>query len=42
LKEHHDFLKVHLQKLLGPFDKKGNADIEVELGKALLLGLDHY
>jgi len=42
LKEHHDFLKVHLQKLVGPFDKKGNADIQVELGEALLLGLDHY
>lgn len=40
LEEHHDFLKVHLQELVGPFDKEGNADVKVKLREALLLGLN--
>lgn len=40
LQEHHDFLKVHLQQLIGPFNQKCGADIQVELGEALLFSLE--
>lgn len=39
LEEHHDFLKVHADELVGPFDEEGGADVEVEFRKSLLLGL---
>lgn len=31
LQEHHDFLKVHFNKLIRPFDEKRRADVEVEV-----------
>jgi hypothetical protein len=31
LQEHHDFLKVHFDKLLRPLDEKRRADVEVEV-----------
>lgn len=31
LQEHHDFLKVHLDKLVGPFNQKGSAYVEMKL-----------
>lgn len=39
LQEHHDLLEVHLEELVGPLDQEGGADVEVELGEAVLLGL---
>ena len=30
LQEHHDFLEVHLAKLVGPLDEEGGADVQVE------------
>ncbi len=39
LKKHHDLLEVHLDQLVGPLDQEGRADVQVELGEALLLGL---
>jgi len=30
LQEHHHLLEVHLQELIGPFDQKCSADIEVK------------
>ena len=30
LEKHHDLLEVHLDELVGPFDEKGGADVEVE------------
>lgn len=39
LQEHHDFLEIHLDELVGPLDKQRGADVEMKLGKALLFGL---
>ena len=39
LQEHQDFLKVHLDKLIGPLDEKSGANIQVELREALLFRL---
>lgn len=39
LQEHHDFLEVHFSKFIGPFDEKGDADVEMEFGESLLLSL---
>jgi hypothetical protein len=27
LQEHHDFLKIHLAQLVGPFDQESGADV---------------
>lgn len=35
LQEHHDFLKVHLDQLVGPFHQEGGADVEVEFREAV-------
>jgi hypothetical protein len=39
LQKHHDFLKVHFDELVGPFDEEGGADVEVEIGEATIFGL---
>jgi hypothetical protein len=31
LQKHHDFLEVHFDELVGPFDEKGGANVEVEI-----------
>lgn len=31
LQEHHNFLEVHLQQLVGPLDQECCADVEVEM-----------
>lgn len=40
LEKHHDLLKIHLDKLVGPFDQKRSTDVNVELGEALFFGLE--
>jgi len=39
LQEHHDFLEIHFDELVGPLDKEGGADVEVEIGEAAVFGL---
>lgn len=39
LQEHHDFLKIHFQELVGPFDQESGAYIEMEVRESLVLGL---
>lgn len=39
LQEHHNLLEIHLEQLVGPFDQEGSADVEMEMGKSLVLGL---
>ena len=36
LQEHQDFLEIHLDKLIRPLDEKSSANVQMELGKALL------
>ena len=39
LQEHHDFLEIHLNELIGPFHEEGGADVEVEFRESLFFGL---
>jgi hypothetical protein len=39
LQKHHDFLEVHFNELVGPFDEKSGANVEVEIGEATIFGL---
>ena len=39
MQKHQDLLEVHLQKLIGPFDEKGGAHVEVEVREAVFFGL---
>ena len=39
LQEHHNLLEVHLEQLIGPFDQESSADVEMEVGESLILGL---
>ena len=39
LQEHHDLLKIHLEQFRRPLYEKGRTHIEMELRKALFLGL---
>jgi hypothetical protein len=39
LQEHHNLLEVHLEQLVGPFDQESSADIKMEVGESLVLGL---
>lgn len=39
LQEHHNLLEIHLEQLVRPFDQKGGADIEMEMGEPLVLRL---
>jgi hypothetical protein len=31
LEEHHRFLKVHFDELVGPFDEEGGADVKMKV-----------
>ncbi len=36
LEEHHDLLEIHALQPLAPLDEEGGADVEAEVGEALV------